>query len=578
MSKSPSHLGRPGSAGSKSHSSRKELQGNRSCMLRIGERLMRAGSEGNLVQRPIPAQIQIQTSSAGLGQALNGQTQLPVLEDTPTEPTGNDFSNGNSPSRGSSSSSSSTAVDSSTERLLQKKQHTNSSVLCNLDFSSYGSAPCSPSALPRSHASSRDSQVDSQLMQHSDVKRKKEVLMDHLRQKYPQQAAIIMRHQDRVKKQLSKEVLYGSHSPVHTWSSSSRSTMHSLQSSMSPPMVRSMPSSPSRIPYGGGNPRTSVGLVDPGSATLPRERLSGVRPSSALCTNSSSILERRDVKPDEDAAYSKSMALVVRGEGGHYPDSYCSSLQDRGGGCLSMASQCSAPPSLTADMVDAGVTGIPGVMQQYRATIKPLIGYRESMEHQTRSLQRQKSRKYGNSQFPPLGTKTLPPSPHRVSEVRMIDGQIIGGIGLVSPERMSPVRRSLRRDSNRATVEIINRSRASGSSSSTSSVFVDSPVGQPERAFQGHVTANDAQSERIKAMEEQIASLAGLVQHALSVGGDIPAVKDAVRSVTSVFVPLSQQLSQHVHLKMGSNVIYKTEADKIVHTRINLYLIFRIIT
>lgn len=97
MSKSPSHLGRPGSAGSKSHSSRKELQGNRSCMLRIGERLMRAGSEGNLVQRPIPAQIQIQTSSAGLGQALNGQTQLPVLEDTPTEPTGNDFSNGKMP-------------------------------------------------------------------------------------------------------------------------------------------------------------------------------------------------------------------------------------------------------------------------------------------------------------------------------------------------------------------------------------------------------------------------------------------------------------------------------------------------
>ncbi|TKS80441.1 Sickle tail protein [Collichthys lucidus] len=115
-------------------------------------------------------------------------------------------------------------------------------------------------------------------------------------------------------------------------------------------------------------------------------------------------------------------------------------------------------------MVDAGVTGIPGVMQQYRATIKPLIGYRESMEHQTHSLR------------------------------RMIDEQIIGGIGLVSPKRMSPVRRSLWRDSNRATVEIINRSIASGSSSSTSSVFVDSPVGQPERAFQGHVTANDAQS------------------------------------------------------------------------------------
>lgn len=84
------------------------------------------------------------------------------------------------------------------------------------------------------------------------------------------------------------------------------------------------------------------------------------------------------------------MALVVRGEGGpHYPDSYCSSLQDGGGGRLSIASsQCSAPPSLTADMVDAGVTGIPGVLQQYRASIKPLMGYGESTEHQTRSLHR----------------------------------------------------------------------------------------------------------------------------------------------------------------------------------------------
>ncbi len=104
-------------------------------------------------------------------------------------------------------------------------------------------------------------------------------------------------------------------------------------------------------------------------------------------------------------------------------------------------------------------------------------------------LSRQKSRKYGDSQLPPLGTKTPPPSPHRVNEVRMIDGQIIGGVGFVSPERMSPIRRSLRRDSNGATVEIVNRSRGSGSSSSTSSVFVDSPLGQPERLYQGDVIA-----------------------------------------------------------------------------------------
>ncbi|XP_042285931.1 sickle tail protein homolog isoform X4 [Thunnus maccoyii] len=704
MSKSSPRLGRPASAGSKSPNLRKELQGNRSCMLRIGERLMRAGSEGNLIQRPIPAQSQSQASSPGLGQGPNGKTHPAALVDKATERTGNNSSKGkledtgHSPSRGSSSSSSSSsAVDSSTERLLQKKQHTNNSLLCNLDFASYGSAPRSPSTLPRSYAtSSRDSELDSLIMQHSEVERKKEVFLDHLRQKYPHHAAIIMGNQERMREQvrsprppesppcagvlglaeqqdplaadtmpdgevlpptvpftrgckaraslpvgrssgqtrerslgpgvlylqygeetkqvrmpveigshdtlralfvtafpqqltmkmlqspnmaiyikdtsrnvyydledirnitshsclkvyhkdpahvfnrharpattegrISKEVLYGSHSPVHTLSSSSRSTLHSLQGSMSPPMVRSMPSSPSRMAYGGGSTRGAAAMVDPGSATLPRERLSGAGRTSTLCTSSSAILERRDVKPDEDVGSSKSMALVVRGEGrSHYPDSYCSSLQDGGGGRLSItASQCSAPPSLTADMVDAGVAGIPGGLQQFRASIKPLMGYGESMEHQTLSLHRQKSRKYGDSQLPPLGTKTPPSSPHRVNEVRMIDGQIIGGVGLVCPERMSPIRRSVRRDSNGATVEMVNRSRGSGSSSSTSSVFVECPLGQPERLFQDHMSPSNSQSERMKAMEEQIASLAGLVHHALSMGSDTPGVKDPV--------------------------------------------------
>ncbi|XP_071386959.1 sickle tail protein-like, partial [Centroberyx affinis] len=322
---------------------------------------------------------------------------------------------------------------------------------------------------------------------------------------------------------ISKEILYGSHSPVHTLSSSSRSTLHNLQGSMSPPMVRSMPSSPSRRAYGGGGTRG----VDPGSATLPRERLSGAGRSASLC--SSAILERRDVKPDEDLGSSKSVALVVRGEGGpHYSDSYCSSLQD-GGGRLSIASSLgSAPPSLAADMVDAGGGGIPGGLQQYRASIKPLGAYGEILEHQTQSLHRQKNRKYGDSQLPPLGTKTPPPSPHRVNEVRMIDGQIIGGVGLVTSERMSPIRRSLRRESNGAVVEVVSRTRGSGSSSSSSSVFVDSPHGHPDRLSQGHAMAGDPQSERMKAMEQQIASLAGLVHHALAIGPNVTGLKDIV--------------------------------------------------
>ncbi|XP_070701082.1 sickle tail protein-like [Pempheris klunzingeri] len=287
-----------------------------------------------------------------------------------------------------------------------------------------------------------------------------------------------------------------SHSPVHNLSSSSRSTLCSLQGSMSPPTVRSMPSSPSRMAYTGGCTGGGAGLVDLVSAMLPQERLSGAGRSNTLCYNSSAILERRDIKPDENAGSSKSMALVVRSEGGpHYPDTYCSSLQDGAGGRLSItSSQCSAP----------------------------LMGYGNSMEHQTGSLHRHKIRKYGDSQHLPLGTKTPPLSPHRVNEVQMIDRQSIGGL---SPERMSPIHQW--RDSNGATVEIVNRSRRSYSLSSTSSVFVDGHLEQHNR--QGYVTASNTQSDRMKAMEEQIASLAGLVHHALSMGPNLPGVKDPVR-------------------------------------------------
>ena len=70
MSKS-SRLGRPSSAGSKQGPLRKELQGNRSCMLRVGERLMRAGSEGNLVRAQSTQLNQHQQPQEGRGMSLH---------------------------------------------------------------------------------------------------------------------------------------------------------------------------------------------------------------------------------------------------------------------------------------------------------------------------------------------------------------------------------------------------------------------------------------------------------------------------------------------------------------------------
>ncbi|XP_042630354.1 sickle tail protein homolog isoform X1 [Cyprinus carpio] len=287
---------------------------------------------------------------------------------------------------------------------------------------------------------------------------------------------------------ITRERLYsgrqqpGGQSPVHTLP---HSPIHSVQGSMSPPTPRSMPSSPSRIPFG-----HSVAM--PGGATLPRERLSNVPPSRFITPCPSAILERRDVKPDEDLS-SKSVPL--------YSEAYGSSEAR-----LSVAS---SQGSHTGDIPDGAV------YIQHRS-IKSVGAYADGQDLQ-HSLYRQKSRKYSESQLASMGSKTPPASPHRVNEVRMID--MLPGQNShmpsqgVAAERASTVRRSFRKDSNGA-MEVATRVRGNV----VSPVFADLPPGHGERPFQGHVAAGNPQSERIKAMEQQIASLTGLVQHALMKG------------------------------------------------------------
>ncbi|TRY99662.1 hypothetical protein DNTS_027987 [Danionella cerebrum] len=282
---------------------------------------------------------------------------------------------------------------------------------------------------------------------------------------------------------ITRERLYGSRqqpggqSPVHTLPHSP--IHHSLHGSMSPPTPRSMPSSPSRIPFGHS-------AAIPGCATLPRDRLSSVPPSRAITPCSSAILERRDVKPDEDLS-SKSISLYA--EGYSSPEARLSIASSQG--------------SHTGDVAD----GAPYI--QHRSSVK----YTDNQDLQ-HPLYRQRSRKYSETQLPSMGLKTPPASPHRVNEARMIDmlpGQNSHEPGqIVAAERGSPVRRSFRKDSN-GTMEKATRMRGNV----VSPVFADLPPGHGERSFQGHVVAGDQQSERIKVMEQQIASLTGLVQHAL---------------------------------------------------------------
>ncbi|XP_012358241.2 sickle tail protein homolog isoform X10 [Nomascus leucogenys] len=199
----------------------------------------------------------------------------------------------------------------------------------------------------------------------------------------------------------------------------------------STPVPHSMPPSPSRIPYGG-----TRSMVVPGNATIPRDRISSLPVSRPISPSPSAILERRDVKPDEDMS-GKNIA-IYRNEG-FYADPY---LYHEGR--MSIASSHGGHPLDVPDHIIA----------YHRTAIRSASAYcNPSMQaemHMEQSLYRQKSRKYPDSHLPTLGSKTPPASPHRVSDLRMIDMHAHynahGPPHTMQPDRASPSRQAFKKE------------------------------------------------------------------------------------------------------------------------------------
>ncbi|XP_026562047.1 sickle tail protein homolog isoform X3 [Pseudonaja textilis] len=202
---------------------------------------------------------------------------------------------------------------------------------------------------------------------------------------------------------------------------------HALPTSPPPMAVpHSMPPSPSRIPYS-GRP-----VSGPGNATIPRDRLSNIPGSRSISPSPSAILERRDVKPDEDMG-NKTLTLF-RNEG-LYADPY-----------LFHEGRMSIASSHTGHSLD-----VPDhIIAYHRSTMRSSGTYCTppvQAELVEQSLYRQKPRKYPESLLPTLSSKTPPASPHRVADIRMIDIHT----HQVSPhtihlDRSSPGRQSLKKD------------------------------------------------------------------------------------------------------------------------------------
>ncbi|KAM6277502.1 sickle tail protein homolog isoform 3-T3 [Spheniscus humboldti] len=286
---------------------------------------------------------------------------------------------------------------------------------------------------------------------------------------------------------------------------------HAMPSSPpSTPMPHSMPPSPSRIPYGGGRP---MGV--PGNATIPRDRLSSVPASRSISPSPSAILERRDVKPDEDMS-SKNLALI-RNEG-LYGDPYLFHE-----GRMSVAAPHSGHP---LDVPDHIVAYHRSAMRSSSTYCNPSM----QPEMLEQSLYRPKSRKYPESHLPTLGSKTPPASPHRVADMRMIDIHPHHSAHIpphtIQPDRSSPSRQSFKKEPGPPVFVDAKTRSALGLPGMAEAV--PSPVDKQALGYGSPAMPKDKETrERIQAMEKQIASLTGLVQSALFKGPNTSNSKDA---------------------------------------------------
>ncbi|KAM9112760.1 SRC kinase signaling inhibitor 1 [Pangshura tecta] len=305
---------------------------------------------------------------------------------------------------------------------------------------------------------------------------------------------------------LRREMVYTSRESSPTRRLNSMSPASHLTSGSPPPVLQSSSPSRSRMSYSGGRPPSYAG-----SPVHHGERLSNLPPAPGVSPSPSAILERRDVKPDEDLA-SKNM-LLVKNEG-LYADPYGMVHEGR----LSITSTQSL-----AGMGDpfAYAGGL-----YKRGSVRSLSTY-SAAALQTEledSLYKPNAQIYSDGYGPSLGFRMPPSSPQKMADGRLVDvqqGQSPHSPYSGPPSRSSPVRQSFRKDSCSSVFMESPVSKPRNPSSSGPPELFPGPGDRPLSGFGPPVPAKDTETrERMEAMEKQIASLTGLVQSALLRGSD----------------------------------------------------------
>ncbi|XP_056404561.1 SRC kinase signaling inhibitor 1 isoform X9 [Hyla sarda] len=299
-----------------------------------------------------------------------------------------------------------------------------------------------------------------------------------------------------------REMMYGSRDSSPTRRLNSMSPASHLASGSPPPVLQSSSPARSRMSYSGGRPPSYAG-----SPVHHGDRMSGLPPAQGVSPSPSAILERRDVKPDEDMTNKN--VVLVKNEG-LYSDPYGMVHEGR----LSITS--------TQSLAGLGDPfSYPGGLYK-RGSVRSLSTY-SAAALQTdleEGMYKPNSQIYGDTYGPGMGFRIPPSSPQKVSDGRMVD--VNQSQGPHSPysgpsSRSSPVRQTFRKDSSSSVFmdSPVGKQRNPSSSSGTNEGF-PGPGERPLSGFSSPVPTKEVETrERMEAMEKQIASLTGLVQSAL---------------------------------------------------------------
>ncbi|XP_077590187.1 SRC kinase signaling inhibitor 1 isoform X6 [Stigmatopora nigra] len=303
----------------------------------------------------------------------------------------------------------------------------------------------------------------------------------------------------------------------------------------------------SRLSYSGGRPPSFAGPHE--QARHPHHPAA----NSVLSPSPSAILERRDVKPDEEVS-AKNLALMKNES--LYADPY--SLMHEGRLSIASTQSLAAIGDPFAFPVSSGL--------YRRGSVRSLSSYSAAalQGELDDALYKPGGSLYSDTYSATLGMgfRMAPSSPQKIPDMHLRDRDSYS----VSPSRASPVRQNFRKDSASSSVFVDSPKSRSGSGSEP--LCLTAGPGEGGRATPGFSlsgadadASRDHRLERMEAMEKQIASLTGLVQSVLTRGPDSDSTCGLLRLCMMAGCPPDQGADYSRTLPFSSSDKTDTNSD-----------------